>query len=69
MGIHDRDWYRDAIQRREAREEQHKPEDRKPASPPMHWTLHLMTWAAAVLIAYVLEKKVLWPIVERLLTH
>ena len=69
MGIHDRDWYRDAIRRREAREEHHQQASRKPTSPPLHWTLNLMAWAAAILLAYLLEKKVLWPIVERVLTR
>lgn len=69
MGIHDRDWYRDAIRRREAREEHTKPVRPKPTSQPMHWTLHLLAWGAAILLAYALEKKILWPTVERVLTH
>lgn len=81
MGIKDRDWYKDALRQREAKNDARyfpKPfrSTRQPPPMPtaapkaqMHWTLTLMLWATAFLLAYIVEHKWLWPIVERALTH
>lgn len=70
MSIHDRDWYRDAIRKREAREESaQRYTPNRPAKPSAHWTLRLLWWIAILLLAYIIEKKLLWPIVERALTR
>ena len=70
MGVHDRDWYRDAIRRREAKaERQHQSPPLKTTSPKIHWTLRVLWWGGILLLAYIIERKILWPIVERALTH
>ncbi len=56
MGIHDRDWYRDAILKREARAERkaHKnttqPSKQEPRKPQAHWTIMLMVWVAMLIV-------------------
>jgi|FreactcultuFSWF8_1027224.scaffolds.fasta_scaffold05542_2 hypothetical protein len=68
MSIHDRDWYRDAIRRREAREENRQRQGpRRADKASMHWTVRLLWWVGIFLIAHLINKYWLWPIAERAL--
>ena len=40
-----------------------------PPKPSAHWTVRLLFWIAIFLIAHLVNKHWLWPIVQQALTH